>query len=284
MPGNNIGWYGKKEDRIRIEGLEVYAHHGVFPEETKLGQKFYVNVVLYTDTRSAGRQDDLHLSTDYGAVCQWIHAFLTEHTFRLLEAATEHLAEGLLLAFPLIAALDLEIRKPSAPIPLPFSSVSVSVTRGWKRAVVACGSNLGEKETYLREAAEKIGSNEKCRLLEQADLIVTAPYGGVEQDDFLNGAFLVETLYEPEELLAFLNGLEAEAGRERLVHWGPRTLDLDLIFYEDRVIHTEKLTVPHPDMHNRDFVLTPLAQIVPEWVHPVFRKTVAELLELLRRD
>lgn len=273
----------KWKDEIRIQELEVYANHGVLPEETALGQKFFVNAVLYTDTRPAGMQDELELSVDYGQVCREIHSFLTGHTYKLLEAAAEKLAEHLLLAFSGIAWLKLEIRKPSAPIPLPFASVSVAITRGWRRAVIACGSNMGEKETYIREALEKIEKDARCRLLQSSSLIQTKPYGGVEQDDFLNGACLIETLYEPEELLAFVNRLEREAGRERLVHWGPRTLDLDIIFYEDAVIRTEKLTVPHPDMHNRAFVLRPLQQIVPQWIHPLYKKTVTELLELLER-
>ena len=133
------------------------------------------------------------------------------------------------LTFAGIHALELEIRKPAAPIPLPVGSVSVCITRGWRRAVISCGSNLGEKEAYLREAMDKIAHDMKCRLVRSADFIVTAPYGGVEQDDFVNGAFLLETLYDPQELLTFLNRLEAEAGRERKIHWGPRTLDLDII-------------------------------------------------------
>lgn len=273
----------ENKDRICIRELEVYAHHGVFPEETRLGQKFFVNATLYTQLRAAGTEDDLSLSTDYGRVCQTIHSFLTEHTYKLLEAAAEHLAQQLLLDFPGIRGLTLEIRKPSAPIPLPVSSVSVAVTRGWKRAVIACGSNMGEKERYLEEAMRKIADDTKCRLLRSADRIVTEPYGSVEQDDFVNGAFLIETLYDPEELLTFLNRLEAEAGRERIIHWGPRTLDLDIIFYEDMVLRTERLIIPHPDMHNRTFVLEPLAQIVPDWNHPLCQKTVTQLLEELLR-
>lgn len=281
MLENNRSFYNGKMDEIRIRELEIYANHGVFQEETRLGQRFFVNAVLYTDTKAAGRRDDLSLSTNYGEVCQVIYEFLTQNTYKLLEAAAEHLAESLLLRFPYIRVLELEIRKPSAPIPLPFGSVSVSITRGWKRAVIACGSNMGEKEDYINQAAKKLSEDAKCRLRKSADLIVTKPYGGVEQDDFVNGAFFIETLYEPEELLAFLNRLEAEAGRERLIHWGPRTLDLDIIFYEDEIIQTEKLTIPHKDMHNRDFVLRPLMQIVPQWVHPIYKKTTAELLAML---
>lgn len=273
----------ENRDEIRIDGLEIYAHHGVYEEETRLGQRFFVNARLYTDTSHAGWTDDLQLSTNYGEVCQEIHKFLTENTYQLLEAAAEQLARHLLLTYPLIKEISLEIRKPSAPIPLPFSSVSVAIHRGWRRAVIACGSNMGKKEAYIQEAILRLDEDACCRVLRTADLIETKPYGGVEQDDFVNGAILIETLYSPEKLLDFLNELEAQAGRERLVHWGPRTLDLDIIFYEDAVIETERLRVPHPDMQNRDFVLKPLAQIVPAWKHPVYGKTVTELWQFLEQ-
>ena len=272
---------GGEDDTIRIAGLEVYARHGVFTEERKLGQKFYVNALLNTDTRAAGQRDALELSTDYGAVCEEICRFLTEHTYALLEAAAEHLAEDLLLLFPRIKALELEIQKPSAPIRFPFDYVSVSVRRGWRRAVIACGSNMGDKEAYLRGAERGLSDDEKCRLLRSSSLRLTKPYGGVEQDDFLNGAFLIETLYEPEELLMLLQRLEKEAGRERLVRWGPRTLDLDIISYEDAVVCTDTLTIPHPDLRNRDFVLRPLSELTPQWVHPLYQKTAVMLLEEL---
>ena len=116
-------------DRIVIENVEVYARHGVFPEETRLGQRFYVNAVLYLDTRRAGISDELEHSTNYGEACCLISDFLQEHTYKLLEAAAEHLAEKLLLTFPLVERLELEIRKPSAPIPVPFSSLCVTHCR-----------------------------------------------------------------------------------------------------------------------------------------------------------
>lgn len=269
-------------DRIVIENVEVYARHGVFPEETRLGQRFYVNAVLYLDTRRAGISDELEHSTNYGEVCCLISDFLQEYTYKLLEAAAEHLAEKLLLTFPLVERLELEIRKPSAPIPVPFSSVSVRIERGWRRALIACGSNLGDKESYIKNALQKISEDEKCRMESVSDLIVTEPYGEVEQDDFLNGAFVVRTLYTPQELLAFLNRLEAEADRVREIHWGPRTLDLDIILYEDQVIRTDSLTIPHADMQNRRFVLEPASQIAPEWIHPIYGKSLLVMKEELR--
>jgi dihydroneopterin aldolase/2-amino-4-hydroxy-6-hydroxymethyldihydropteridine diphosphokinase len=89
---------------------------------------------------------------------------------------------------------------------------------------------------------------------------------------------LVETFMRPEFLLNFLNQIELEEGRVRAEHWGPRTLDLDIVFYEEEIIHTDRLVVPHIDMHNREFVLQPLCEIAPYAYHPIFKKTVKQLL------
>ena len=266
-------------DQIIIEDLQVYAHHGVYQQENEKGQNFYVSVYLETDTRAAGMADDLGLSTNYGVVCRFLHTYLTEHTYKLIETAAEKTSEALLLQFPHVRRLTMEIKKPEAPITIPFGSVSVKIARGWKRAYIACGSNMGDRKAHLNAAVEALLIDEKCRVLRVSDWIETTPYGGVEQADYLNGALSIDTLYTPEELLEKLQGIERQEARERKERWGPRTLDLDILLYEGRVMDTEKLTIPHRDMKNRDFVLKPLAQIAPYEIHPVFGKAVVQLLE-----
>lgn len=193
----------------------------------------------------------------------------------------EHTCRALLLRFPLLRGVELELEKPSAPIPLPFDSVSVKVARGWHRCFVALGSNLGDKRAYLDGAVEALRMDPGIRIKQVSTYLVTAPYGGVEQDDFLNGAVELETLYDPQELLDRLHDIEMDAKRERLVHWGPRTLDLDILFYDDLVQDDPTLTLPHPDMQNRDFVLRPMAELAPNFLHPVFHKTIGQLLKEL---
>lgn len=265
-------------DRIKIQNLEVFGHHGVFSEETKLGQKFLVNATMYTNTRAAGYSDDLEKSINYGEVCHFITGYMQNHTFKLIEAVAEHMAQAMLMEYPLLQKLDLEIRKPWAPIGLPLENVSVEISRGWHTAYIALGSNMGDKEKYLNEAVEKLQQTSDCQVLKVSDFLVTAPYGGVEQDDFLNGALALKTLLTPQELLERLHEIEQEAHRERLIHWGPRTLDLDILLYDDLVLDTPDLIIPHVEMHLRDFVLIPLTQIAPWKRHPILGLTVSQML------
>lgn len=268
-------------DEIRIENLEFFANHGVFPEETRLGQKFLVSLTMYTDTRKAGRTDALEYSTHYGEVSQFITDFMKEHTCKLIEAAAERLAEAILLRYPLLEGVTLELKKPWAPVGLPLDTVSVKITRFWHTAYIALGSNLGDKKAYLDGAVKALGETEGCRVEQVSSYLETEPYGGVEQDRFLNGALRLRTLLTPQELLDELHRIEQAAHRERLVHWGPRTLDLDILLYDRQILETDTLIIPHIEMHLREFVLRPMAEIAPNLRHPVLQKTMTQLLQEL---
>lgn len=268
-------------DEIRIEGLEVYAYHGVYPEEREKGQTFYVNATLYTDTHKAGLEDKLELSTNYGDVCLFINQWMKENTYQLLEAVAEKLSKAILLKYNLISSVDLEIRKPEAPIELPFGCVSVKVHRGWHKVYLALGSNMGDKEDYINGAIHALKEHPQIKVNKISDMIVTKPYGGVKQDDFLNGALEAETLLSPEELLEACHDIEDAANRRRTIHWGPRTLDIDILFYDKLIFESDTLVIPHPDLENRDFVLKPMNMLAPNFRHPVLKKTMAQLLQEL---
>ena len=244
-------------DQIKITDLEVFANHGVFPEENKLGQKFLISAVLYT----------------------FITKYMNEHTYQLLERAAETLAEEMLKSISGLCKIDLEIKKPWAPVGLPLKTVSVKISREWHTTYIALGSNIGDSETYLNEAVEKIGQIPTCTVEKVSSYLVTEPYGVTDQPDFLNACLKMRTLLYPEELLKELNRIEKEAGRERIIHWGPRTLDLDILLYDDIVLEEDDLCIPHVEMHKRSFVLEPLAEIAPYKRHPVYGKTVREMLE-----
>ena len=121
-------------DCINIVDLEVYAKHGVLSAENQLGQKFLVSASLYTDTTKAGLTDSLDYSIDYATVCTYITEYMTAHTFKLIEAVAENLVNDLLLSYPIIHMIKLEIKKPWAPIGLPLKTVSIKITRGWHTA------------------------------------------------------------------------------------------------------------------------------------------------------
>ena len=146
------------------------------------------------------------------------------------------------------------------------------------RAVIACGSNMNDPHLQLQTAEKRIAETPGVKLLAVSGLYDTKPEGMTEQPDFLNGAFLVETRLTAEEFLAALIRIELEQGRVRTIPQGPRTLDLDLIFFGDEMKKTQDLTLPHPKAHLREFVLRPVNDIAPDWVHPGLKKTVKELL------
>lgn len=269
------------QDKIVIEMLEVFAHHGVLEEEQEKGQIFYVNAVLYTDVHRAGLEDNLFYSVDYGQVCQFITNWMQENTYQLLETVAEKMSKAILLKYDRIAAVDLEIRKPQAPIPMPFGCVSVKIHRRWHTAYLAMGSNMGDKVQYISGAIRALTAHPQIKVMKVSDLIQSKPYGVTDQESFLNGALEIETLLEPEELLDALHDMEDAAGRVRVRRWGPRTLDIDIIFYDKLIYESDNVVIPHPDMQNRDFVLDPLSTLAPYYRHPILGKTVMQLYQEL---
>lgn len=268
-------------DSIKINNLEVFGHHGVFEEETKLGQKFVVSAELFMDLRQAGLSDDLTMSVHYGEVCRAINDFMKEKNYYLIEAAAEDMAKMLLIRFDKLSGLKLEIKKPWAPIGLHLEEVSVNIERGWHDVYLGLGSNMGDRKANIENALLRMEDDDDIKVCEVSRLINSKPYGYTDQDDFLNGAAHIKTLYTPSELLRCVNQIEALAGRTRDIKWGPRTLDIDILFYDNMTIDSENLTVPHADMKNRDFVLKPLNEIAPWLRHPVYNMTVSEMLNEL---
>ena len=141
---------------------------------------------------------------------------------------------------------------------------------------IAIGSNLGNRLEYLRNAVNSL--NKVGKVLAIAKLYQSGAYGYSRQPSFYNSAVLLETKLAPVELLNALKNIEKKGGRKKRVRWGPREIDLDIIFYDQKMLQTKQLTLPHPDFHNRRFVLQPLADIAPDFVSPTHRKSVLELL------
>ena len=265
-------------DFIKIDGLEVFANHGFYDAEVSLGQKFVVSAKLFYDARLAGVSDDLDKTINYAEACKYICDVMCRNNYKLIERVAEVLARKLLLKYEMITDVEITIKKPWAPIGLPLDSVSVTIFRSWHESFLSIGSNMGDKRKYLDDAISFLRNNEDIKDIAVSEYIETEPYGEVEQDDFLNAAVKLKTMLTPYELLEVLHEAEQMAGRERKVHWGPRTLDMDILMYDDIVLGDKDLTIPHPDMVNRDFVLRPLCEIAPYAVHPIYRRTVKDML------
>jgi 2-amino-4-hydroxy-6-hydroxymethyldihydropteridine diphosphokinase len=147
------------------------------------------------------------------------------------------------------------------------------------RAYIAIGGNIGDVPDTLSHAVRALDKAHGVRVRAVSPLFETEPVGGPEgQPAFLNGAIELETTLSPGELLSVLMGVEKGLGRVREVADGPRTVDLDILLMDDSVVEEEGLSIPHPRMHQRSFVLVPLAAIAPEALHPVLKKTVSRLL------
>lgn len=267
---------------IGIRDLEVYAYHGVFPEERENGQMFYVSAELYLDTWEAEHTDDLEASVHYGTVCEYIKDYMTREKHLLIERAANEICENLMLEFPRLNKVCVKLYKPEAPIPMPFGTVFVETCRAWEDVYIAVGSNMGDKEGNIRSAIQRLSETKGVQVEEVSTLIQTEPYGYTDQDIFLNGCVKLRTWLPPEVLLKRMQEIELLLHRERKIHWGPRTIDLDMILYGEEVIHTKNLSVPHPDMTNRPFVLEPLDEIAGWAWHPTEHKTIHQLRENLR--
>jgi len=149
-----------------------------------------------------------------------------------------------------------------------------------KTAFLALGSNIGDREANLRDAVDRLASDE-IHVLRRSSLYETAPQEMLDQPSFLNAVVEVETSLLPMQLLARIREIEREMGRQRIAPKGPRNIDIDILFYGRTVITTQELEVPHPRLAQRRFVLEPLAEIAPDFRHPVTGKTASEILAAL---
>ena len=148
-------------------------------------------------------------------------------------------------------------------------------------AFLGLGSNEGDRHQYLAEAIQLLQQNDKISVRLQSSVLETSPVSHIEQGDFLNQVIQVDTTLDPISLLQACLEVEASLGRVREERWGPRTIDIDILFYSDEIIEMSGLTIPHPEVHKRPFMLLPLSEISPQYIHPVFKTSIVAMLQLI---
>lgn len=264
-------------DIIHIKNLEFIGNHGVFPEEKYLQQKYIISVEMSTSTRKAGMTDDLNFSTHYGFVANDIEKIFYSKSFDLIETLAEKIAEEILKNYELIKQVKVTIKKPWAPIKKHFDFVAIEITRLKNIVYLSLGTNIGQLEQNLNKAINYISSLSNTKILKISSFLETIPFGNVEQDNFLNCVIKIQTLYTPQELLKSILEIEQKMGRIRKIKWGPRIIDVDILFFNDFIIQDDNLAIPHPWICERSFVLDPLNEIAPNFIHPLENKAITML-------
>ncbi|TSI16803.1 2-amino-4-hydroxy-6-hydroxymethyldihydropteridine diphosphokinase [Brevibacterium aurantiacum] len=271
-------------DRIELRGLRVRGNHGVFDFEKREGQDFVIDVTLHTSVSRAAATDDIADTVHYGELAEDVAHIVEDNIFDLIETLAARIAEHCL---GLAEHVEVVVHKPGAPIQRSFNDVSVTVVRSRDttdaaaantvddqpagtepaetEAYLNLGANLGDATDTLEQAVAALDRHPKITVLRRSSLYRTAPWGGVDQNDFLNLGIIVATSLPAPQLLAVAQGIEVACGRTRELRWGPRTLDIDLIRFgtaqAELILDTDALTLPHPRAHERAFVLAPWAEL-----------------------
>ncbi|WP_300386234.1 2-amino-4-hydroxy-6-hydroxymethyldihydropteridine diphosphokinase [Clostridium sp.] len=269
-------------DKLYLKKVEIFANHGVFQEEKNLGQKFILSLEIELDLSLASKTNDLTKSVHYGELCHKIEEEFKKKSYDLIETAAEKIAEFILYNYNQVKNVKVLLEKPWAPIGRHLDTAAVEIKRGWHKVFIALGSNIDEKEENIKKAIKLIGNKEEVRIIKESKIIETDPWGYKEQDTFKNAVIEVETILNPKELMRYLLDIESIMKRERIIKWGPRIIDLDIILYDDLITSDEFVTIPHPRMEERAFVLEPLNEIAPNMINPLNNKRVFRMLEELK--
>ncbi len=270
-------------DQVRVQNLCLHGFHGVLPQETELGQKFYVDITCDLDLAPCAVEDDYTKAVCYGALCDVASDVSDAGPYQLIETLGDRICAAVLERFDRVDHVSVTVRKPSAPLKAQFDHVSVTINRKRRyRVGISLGSNMGDKIANLRTALMRMNTLPGFEVDQVSSFYQTEPWGNTDQDWFLNACLTGWTTLAPLDLLKALKRTEVELGRVPAVRWGPRAIDLDLLFSEDLEIDSKLLTLPHPEMFNRAFVLVPLAEIAGD--HKVLGQSIADGLKALEYD
>lgn len=265
--------------KIIIKNLNLFGYHGVRECEKKDGQNFCFNIEILLNKNSFLNGDDLENTINYSEVIRLVKKINSSNKFNLLETFSQTIAEDIMKMSPLVEKVTVKIEKTSPPIKENLESVGVEYVLNGKResknkfkkvetdVYLSLGSNVGDRENNLRKAVDLISSNPNINVVKVSSIYETEPMYFKDQDYFYNIILQARVCGEltPFEIIGFLKGIEYGFGRRTRNKCGPRIIDIDLLYYGEMVIESDFLTIPHPRIEERKFVLVPLSEIAPEF-------------------
>lgn len=271
-------------DKLTVHNLCIHGYHGVQPEEKRLGQRFYLDITCDLDLARCASEDDFSKAISYRELCDLAVEVSNSGPYHLIETFGDRIAHAILEAFQDIRKVVVTVKKPSAPIAHVMDNVSVTISRlRHYRIGVSMGSNIGadqqDKKRNLCTALMWLNTLEGVDIDRMSSLYQTKPWGDTSQESYVNSCVTGWTTLAPVDLLKALKRIELQMGRVPEQKWGPRIIDLDLLFADNLDVQTKLLTLPHPEMFNRAFVLVPLAEIAGD--HEIQGRLVSEALERL---
>lgn len=248
-------------DRISLKEMKLYGYTGCLPEEKKEGQYFYVSIDMFFRHIPGAISDGLNGTVDYAKVYEITKDIVESSRFDLIEHLALTIGRTVIGKFSLVDRINVLVRKPDAPVDGVFESMETEIEVRRREAVIGFGGNMGDREKILKDALNALKADSAVEMVKVSSLYETEPVGYADQADFLNGCAVIRTYLEPLELLSLLQKIENDLHRVRTIKNGPRTIDLDLLLMQGVRMDTDTLTVPHPRMYERAFVLVPLKEL-----------------------
>jgi len=277
-------------DKILIEGLKAWGKHGVLDFEKQYPQAFTVDMEIWADLSKAYLSDNLEDTVNYACIYEVIKTVIETQSFRLVERLAFVILEKVFRHDVRIQRIRIRLIKNKAPLEGQVDSIGVEIEKNRTqvllqdtckiietnvnadtsaktdtdegyRAVLALGSNVGDKHQNMQRALEMLSDCGGIVILNKSKLYETEPVGYVDQEKFYNAAILVKTTLNPFDLYSKIKDIENNLGRKKTIRWGPRLIDIDIIAYERCVINTKGLTLPHKEYMQRAFVLKPISDM-----------------------
>lgn len=254
-------------DWIKVQNLRLRGNHGVFEREKQTGQEFQFDIDCAFDTRACAQSDDYEQALCYASLCDLARQVCGDGPFDLVETLANRLADLILEKNPSVTETRIAVRKPTAPMKGTFDAVGVQISRKRRwRVGLSLGSNIGDAAANLHLALSHLTIEDGFELDQVSSFYKTPPWGDENQDPFVNACVTGWSTLAPESLLRRIKQIELSMGRAPERRWGPRLIDIDLLFADDWTVDTPLLTLPHREMFNRPFVLIPLAEIAGDQV------------------